>query len=580
MKKTQQIVIILAMTVISSFVLAQAPPLEWVVSGGSDDLDYGSNITTDQLGNVYTAGCFRNTVDFDPGFGERELSAFDAFGDAFIQKLDPFGNFVWAISIVGEGVSAPHSITVDDEGNVYVVGRFTQTADFDPGSSVHNLTAFGSAGFLLKLDASGKFMWVQKIGGSGWDEVNSIALDNNGNIYLTGAFWGNVDFDPRLGVMNLSSMGQDDIFITKLNSLGHLVWAKAIGSASIDRGLSIAVDVSQNVYVTGMFLGTMDFDPGPNVDIRELGIESSEDAFVMKLDSLGGFCWANTIGSKSYNRGHELTIDSHGNVVVAGFFFGVVDFDPGPGVFNLTSSLDGNSFHSKDIFIQKLDENGSMIWTKSYGGPSDYDNAWSLDTDIFGNIYVVGDLSETVDFDPGIDTYELESNGGIDIFIQKLDASGNLIWVESIGDLNFEQVRHVALDDQGNIFVTGNFNGELDFDWGVGETKLSSNGNGDFYTAKFTQVFPVAIEELEENNLLQVYPNPTEGIVSLKMDDGNGSIQSVKLVDMLGKEMFQQDFSTGKIEMTIDLSPLKSGIYFVQTLMDTGKSNVDRVVKY
>jgi len=142
--------------------------------------------------------------------------------------------------------------------------------------------------------------------------------------------------------------------------------------------------------------------------------------------------WAKQMGSSDSNYSTAITVDNMGNVYTTGTFQGTIDFDPGPGVFNLTSI---DVYNGGDIFIQKLDASGNFIWAKKMGGVA-WDKSNSIAVDNFGNVYTTGAFIATVDFDPGPGTLNLVSVSFDDIFIQKLDASGNLLWVKQMGGVN------------------------------------------------------------------------------------------------------------------------------------------------
>ena len=158
------------------------------------------------------------------------------------------------------------------------------------------------------------------------------------------------------------------------------------------------------------------------------------------------FAWAKSMGGSFDDDGQSITVDAVGNIYTTGSFLDTIDFDPGPGTYNLSSA------GWKDIFIQKLDANGNFIWAKSMGGVS-YDVGNSITIDALGNIYIIGVFEDTVDFDPGTGTYYLTSAGSRDIFIQKLDSSGNFIWAKSAGGSDYDGGSSIAVDTTGNVFV-------------------------------------------------------------------------------------------------------------------------------
>jgi len=324
-------------------------------------------------------------------------------------------NFEWAKSMGGLDQDHGNSITTDASGNVYVTGEYYGTVDFDPDSGTFNLTSNGFKDvFIQKLSADGNLIWAKSIGGIFNDVGNSIITDVMGNMYVSGSYTDTVDFDPGVSSFNLISNGSIDAFILKLDSGGNFIWAKSMGGISTDNGYSITSD--GNLYLTGSFKDTVDFDPG--VGIFNLISNGNNDVFIQKLDANGNFIWAKSFGAASGEAGFSIALDDSANVYVTGVFQSIVDFDPGVGIFNLTSN------GSTDIFIQKLDSSGTFVWARSMGGGLG-DAGYSITSD--GNVYVIGYFQGTVDFDPGVGIFNLTSNGSTDIFIQKLNAAGNLI---------------------------------------------------------------------------------------------------------------------------------------------------------
>jgi hypothetical protein len=185
------------------------------------------------------------------------------YTDVFILKIDSSGNFVWAKQLGGSGTDGGIFITTDSHNNIYTTGCFQGSADFDPGTGIYNLTSAGSYDiFISKLDSLGNFVWATSMGGTGADFGNSIALDATGNVYTTGYFQNTADFDPGSGTFNLSSFGNKDIFISKLDNNGNFVFAKSLGGTNDDQAYSVAVDDSGNVYTTGVFLWNSRLRPG------------------------------------------------------------------------------------------------------------------------------------------------------------------------------------------------------------------------------------------------------------------------------------------------------------------------------
>ena len=405
----------------------------------------------------------------------------------------------WAKHIGRAGYSPPQirSIVTDASGNVYATGSFYNTVDFDPGEGTANLESTGGPDiFISKLDANGNYLWAKRIGGSANDEGYSITVDPSGNVYITGYFGWNqdfvsgvgyvlgVDFDPGPGTARLESMyGNSNIFILKLDTNGNYVWARSMGStdtengSSTSNGSSIALDASGNVYTAGSFQRTVDFDPGE--DEAYLTPTGGFSAFISKLDANGNYVWAKSIGSGSFQyEVYSIALDASGNVYTRGSFSGTADFDPGEGEANLTSA------GPPEMFISKLDVNGNYLWAKKI-------RSSSIAVDASGNVYTTGNFSGTFDFDPGEGTANLESAGGSDIFVSKLDANGNYLWARSMGGSGYDSGSSIAVDASGNIYTTGSFNrfdnmfgSAVDFDPGESTAYLTAAGNDDIFISK------------------------------------------------------------------------------------------------
>ncbi len=404
------------------------------------------------------------------------LLSFSIFSLSFVNAQSE--KFEWAKNLGGGYADFGYSIAVDVSGNVFTTGVFTDTADFDPGTAKFNLKTSGANDiFISKLDATGKFVWAKKIGGATNDAGYAIALDGTGNAIITGGFTGTVDFDPGIGVSNLTASGSVmDIFIAKFDPNGTLIWAKSIGGSLTDYGSSLAIDATGNIYSTGFFYSTVDFDPDATA-IVNLSSAGNSDIFILKLNSAGRFVWAKSIGSASADAGRSIALDANNNVYTTGSFSVTADFDPGLTEFKLTTV--GGS----DIFVSKLDASGNFVWAKSMGGSSNEEGT-SIVSNSAGQSVITGQFLATVDFNPGTGTTNLTSIGDKDIFILKLDGSGNMAWVKQIGGLLTDLGLSLALDSKDNIYTTGSFKGTVDFDPGTAKLELTSLGTEDVYIVK------------------------------------------------------------------------------------------------
>ena len=382
----------------------------------------------------------------------------------------------WVKSFGGSSSDYGYSTTIDNDGNSYITGKFSGTIDFDTGVNTAELTSNGYQDvFVLKLDVNGNYLWAKSFGGEASDTGESIIIDNEGNSYITGFFSGTVDFDPSANTAELTGNGDFDFFVLKLDANGDYLWVKSFGGFGPDRGAFINRDNRGDIYVTGRFQLTVDFDPSANT--AELTSNGNQDIFVLKLDANGNYLWVKSFGGLESDIGFSLTHDNQGCSYVTGFFSGTIDFDSSTNTAELTSN--GN----QDIFILKLDANGDYLWAKSFGG-SDSDYGFSITTDNQGSSYITGWFSETVDFDPSSNTAELISNGERDVFVLKLDVNGNYLWAKSFGGPDYDFGESITTDNEGGVYVTGLFTGIVDFDPNSNTTELTSNGTQDIFVLK------------------------------------------------------------------------------------------------
>ncbi|MFM6039563.1 MAG: SBBP repeat-containing protein [Sphaerospermopsis kisseleviana] len=319
----------------------------WAQKFGGASYDIAMGISVDSSGNSYVTGSFSDTATF----GDIALTSAGS-DDAFITKLDSSGKFLWAQKFGGTSYDYGEGIASDGAGNSYITGYFSDTATF---GDITLTSAGGSDGFITKLDSSGKFLWAKKLGGTSYDSAHGITVDSSGNTYITGSFNGIATF----GNITLTSTGNDNAFITKLDSSGKFLWAQKFDSIFCEAN-GITVDSSGNIYVTGYFSDTATF---VNITLTSAG---DSDAFVAKLDSNGKFLSAQNFGGTLADRGLDITSDAKGNIYATGGFENTATF----GNTSLTSA------GSIDAFIVKLgDEVGETQITLI---PNNTDSVFNL----------------------------------------------------------------------------------------------------------------------------------------------------------------------------------------------------------
>ncbi len=400
-----------------------------------------------------------------------------AFKDAGLVGVAPA--FGFAAQAGGSGSDGGQAVATDAAGNVYVTGYFSASADFDPSPGVYTLTsAGGNDAYVAKYAPGGALVWAKGFGGVSQEIGAGVAVDANGSVYITGSFSGTADFDPSPGVYNLTSAGNDDAFVSKLDAAGNFLWARQLGGTGVDYASALAADDAGNVYTTGLFDGTADFDPGAGVYNLTTAGAGPLETYVSKLDAAGNFVWARRFGGDSGVSGNGVAVDGQGNVYTTGHFQGTADFDPGAGNFTLS----GNGF--VNAFVSKLDGAGNFVWARGMGGTANV-IGYAVAVDGAGNVHTTGYFQETADFnpDPAV-TLNLTSSGGLDVYVSKLDGNGNFVWVRQMGGPADDIGDGVAVDPQGNVLTTGSFVGSADFDPSTGAFTQTSAGNLDAFVSK------------------------------------------------------------------------------------------------
>ncbi len=466
-----------------------AQNLEWAKRAGGTDFDEGRRIAVDGAGNSYVTGSFYDSATFGPGEANETTLTSAGSADLFVAKYDPAGALLWAKHAGGADFDISYSIAVDGDDNSYVTGVFSGSATFGPGKT-NETTLTGAGGydiFVAKYGPDGTLLWAKRAGGTYYDEGFSIAVDGAGNSYVTGYFEISATFGPgEANETTITSAGSADIFVAKYGPDGTLLWAKPAGSTHIDEGKGIAVDGAGNSYVTGYFYGSATFGPG-EANETTLTSAGSRDIFVAKYAPDGTLLWAKPAGGTGYHIGFDIAVDGDGNSYVTGFFEGTATF--GSGEANETTLTSAGSF---DIFVAKYDPDGTLLWAKRAGGTG-YDEGSGIAVDDAGNSYVTGYFYGSATFGPGeANETTLTSAGSHDLFVAKYAPDGTLLWAKRAGGTGYDSGRGIAVDGDGNSYVTGNFEGSATFGPGeANETTLTSAGSNDIFVAKFQGAAPV-----------------------------------------------------------------------------------------
>lgn len=459
---------------------AQGPEFEWAKQIVCNPAGDGLSITADNINNVYTIGSFTDSVDFDPGSGTFYMYSPNN-SSGFIHKMDPNGNFIWAKKISATGFSV---IVSPDNQNIFITGIFMGSADFDPGSGVMNLTSQGNTDiFILKLDSTGNFGWVKQVGGAEAEFPNLTIKDSLGNIYLTGRFSGQTDFDPGIGTNLLTSNGWSDAFTLKLDQNGELEWVSQIGAVDNDMANSVFVDNSLNVFTVGYVSlngNSIDFDPGTGTFYLSCSTSICSRGYIQKLDANGNLQWAKLIDDSGTLLPNSISVDLSENIYLAGTFENSVSF----GTLSGPVSFASNGW--ADICLLKLDSIGNIVFAKHIGGPnSDFGN--SVLNDYSGNSYLIGRFDTGVtDIDPGNGVFSVnEPCPGT--FITKFDNNGNFINAKYLDCYTILSNHAIFMNSDNSFYLTGHFDGIVDFDPGIDTFNITSIWGFDIFILKLSQ---------------------------------------------------------------------------------------------
>ncbi|MEI6488974.1 MAG: T9SS type A sorting domain-containing protein [Bacteroidota bacterium] len=534
-------------------------------------------------------------------------------------------NWQWAKSAGGTNNDQGNSIAVDAAGNTYITGFFKGPTITFGATTVSNNYNGSQDIFITKYDANGNALWAKSAGGFDNEYVSGIAVDASGNTYITGSFYGPT---TTFGTTTLTNNGNCNIFVTKYDSNGNVIWAKSAGGTSYDNAHSIAVDAAGNAIITGYFgsstitfgtttltnngggdiliakydtngnvvwaksAGGTGSDTGSSIALDAAGtatitgyyfsdtitfgattlisnsnIGGGDNIFIAKYDTNGNVIWAKSAGGTYYDNASSIAVDAAGNATITGSL-------ASPTVTFGTTTLTNNGIGTSDIFIAKYDTNGNALWAKSAGG-TDEDLGSGVAIDATGNTYITGRFqSPAITFG----TTTLSKNGSnisTDIFIAKYDTNGNVVWAKSVGGTSYDDSYSIAIDAVGNAYITGYFKSPtITFGATTLTNAISTGSTTDFFIAKLDGTITTGIAEMENGETVLLAPNPFTSQLSISFNEAQKNT-SIKLMNTLG-ECIQQ-LTTSNQQLILDMSSFARGMYFVQ-ITDANKNVVNKKV--
>ncbi|MEQ9186148.1 MAG: SBBP repeat-containing protein [Cryomorphaceae bacterium] len=477
------------------------------------------------------------------------------------------------------GYLVPWYTTTDDASNIYVIGRFSDTTDFSTDTTSFVLSTPGmstSHVFTAKYDSEGNLIWVNSLIVGNGAYPRGIAVDAYGSVVIIGAGHDSIDIEPGINEEWIFGHGGADYYVIKYDSNGSLDWGEMFGGEWNDIAFGLTIDKDRNIYVGGRFTDSIDLDPDTSSHILT---NDSGEAFIQVLDEDGHFISAINFGNSAIYV-NKLVIDDSNHLYAAGRY-------SSSGLFFLNGAPVSIGGGSNDIFLIQFDFNLLANWHVGYGNSVGIDWLSDIAFDDSLNVYSVGFVRGPVDFDPGPTSYIPPFYGNRDIYIQKLSKAGDFIWANQYGAGNDDEGSSIALDDDGYIYVSGNFEDSLRLDTVQPWLNLYSNGGIDVCLFKclpsgkpiWSKSFGTTSTEgshgirLDESGSITVTGRFVDEVdFSLNNDtllrDAEGSIDLFMM-------RFSECYSTGSLVQTVCDSTLSPSSFHTYT--STG-SYIDTVV--
>lgn len=427
----------------------------WAEQIGNEGYQDVRGIAADSMGNVVLMGTN------DGALSVAGLLLPQSQADVFVAKLDGSGIPSWVRGLGGSGSEAGDGVAVDASDSVIVSGWFDGSFDLPmPASPL--MSTGGVDAFVVKLDKDGNLAWSKSFGGAATSEQRAygVAADGAGNVLLTGTFKGDVTF----GGSTLTSAGEQDLFVAKLDSAGNHVWSKAFGGPAGEVGLRIATSTTGDVVVAGILSGDFSIEGTPLQSGAGVGV------FVAKFSQDGSLLWARSFGSDNEMLPDGFVVDPDGAVILSGKFDGTVTFGaPGDELVS-----DG-----WDVYVAKLDAGGNHQWSRAFGGAG-LQFAQSVALDGSGGVLLSGVFENEIVFDADA---KLTSDGPSNLFLARLDAgTGAHLARRRFGDSNSPLQPGGWTCVAGNAFLAASLQGSVDFGTGL----LMNAGDHDIFLAKFS----------------------------------------------------------------------------------------------
>ncbi len=444
---------------------AGAPRWEWVRTVGGVRSDSVTRIATDSKGMTTVLGQFEGTNTI----GQTVLVAPPNNRTLFLAQYDASGLPQWAVQSVGTKTETPTGLAIDDSGNHYVVGYFNSSSLTFNTTVLTNPASSYNEVFVAKYSAQGALQWAKAFGGERDDYARAVTVDGEGNIVVIGDFTSdNMAWDDIV----ITNLGGGDVFTTKLNPQGEVLWVRTAGDSGLHEGYAIAVDKASNIYVAGRIWSQIQF--GTN----KFDSHFDMDTFLASYDAQGAVRWARQFGNFSVALPRAIAVDSQQRVLMTGYF-------------DQSFVLDGHPLicrGSQDTFVAQFDPEGKALWVQVLGGPGG-DTPKDLVVDSEDRVCVIGSFAQTAAFGD----INLAAGTQRNTYLAVLDSAGQLLWVKQTGGNRSADGNTLALGSDGALVLAGSFSTSINFD-GADYQAMETSMDG--FIAKLTPVSQVVTVSL------------------------------------------------------------------------------------
>ncbi len=536
-RRLRSLTVIFVFICFNGFLQLQATQHDWVWAINAGGNGTGNvnpkSIVTDNMGNSYLTGHLYGTINL----GSQTLTS--ANSDIFVAKIDTAGNWIWASQAGGAAWDLGDEIAVDAMGCVYVCGQFEETAMF--GDIVLNSVGDSDA-FFAKLDQNGNWLWAKSMGGAAYDEINSIAVDSNCNVYTTGQFQGIIN----LGGTTLDSGQSSKLFLTKTDSNGNWIWAIQSTEGSWATGLAICTDSSDSIYLSACFSNeiTIGFH-------TVTGTGHYADVLVAKLSPEGVIDWTALAYGSEHEIVEDIALDANGAVFISGTSLSMCSYFGNIPVY---------SFGEEDTFVAKLDSSGNWLWAVRAGGDY-YERVGNICIDTQGNAVYVGTSNGTAVFGNHI----VHNNGFSNGFVCSISTSGTVNWVKPVVCPNYSYNHGVSSDPNGNIYICGSISADSQ----VGNIFIDVVGSTDLIVAKLSSASGLNDYYISAQPDLSIanYPNPFGSKTTLDFQISKAGNYRLALFNIKGQLVMESQVAyaqPGRYQKELETSHYPNGIYYLR----------------